>query len=44
MEEKHTTEHVTCDGCLKEFHETEVEFCGNADDGQFVFCNGCLGK
>ena len=36
------TEQVICDGCGCGVLESQAHHCGNADDGDFVFCGGCI--
>ena len=36
------TEQVICDGCGCGILQSEAHHCGNADDGNFIFCNGCI--
>lgn len=33
---------ATCDGCEQVCGRHEMEECGNASDGHFVFCKRCL--
>ena len=32
----------TCDGCGKVCGRHELHECGNASDGRFAFCGGCV--